>query len=115
MNSIRSITREFVSQRVMKLLWDWGIKIGNKPTMILCEAVYQHLKNSGMIYGMWCRQLLPEIAAYCRSTPSSVETQLKRLIDTLWAGNSRAAEKLQLKEKPKVKTFVVALGEVVRR
>lgn len=111
----RSITRDFVNNRVTKLLWDWGIKIGNKPTMILSEAVYQHLKNHGMIYGQWCKQLLPEIAAQCRSTPGSVEVSIKRVIDYLWDGNSRAAKALQLQEKPKIKTFIVAMGEVVRR
>ena len=113
------MTREATYDAVSKILIGMGVKQGNKRVIVCAEAVYQVLKNTGAIYGQWCSNVLPDVAAALGMSYHAVCRALGMLLDEIRGidGGAVAKRKIGLPKNDPLtdrKDFVYRVAMLVK-
>ena len=112
------MTKEDVRSSVFALLRKLGANESCKGSLAVAEAVYLYLCNPGMIYGSWCKQMLPEIAANLNCSANTVEIGIKRLICDIWDHDNGATVRRVLGlsdfiSRPKVRGVIAWIATTI--
>ena len=111
-----SYSRVLIYDRTIKLLRGLGIPASSKGNVAVAEAVYQHLLNPGMIYGMWVSHILPEVGEKVECSASAAEALIVRTAKAAWLAES-CREVLGLPAdaaRPRARDFVMLLSEGIK-
>lgn len=102
---------------VIKFLRRCGVPAAARCNLIMVEAVRYVIEHPMSVYGGWYATVIPGIAKDCQCSVSVIESGIRKAIEYCYGGEDGgmvAELGLGIPGKPKTKTFVCRLAEVVK-